>query len=203
MMKARLILVSLLAMCAVSAHAQTLTFTVETQSGGTTGVEEVTPIATWDTEPAALGCIASGDWSGEKGASGAETLPAITQSATYNITCEWEVGGSATLSWTPPTQNTDGSALTDLDGYKIYWGTASGDYQSNVAIDNPGITTYVVDGLSSGTWFFVATALNELGVESQFSNEAMKAVDATTDETLSRGITVNPRPAAPTGLTAE
>ena len=31
--------------------------------------------------------------------------------------------GSATLSWTAPTQNTDGSPPTNLAGYRIYWGT--------------------------------------------------------------------------------
>ncbi len=36
--------------------------------------------------------------------------------------------GTATLSWTPPTQNTDGSPLTDLAGYRVYWGTSSGNY---------------------------------------------------------------------------
>ena len=32
--------------------------------------------------------------------------------------------GSATLDWTPVTQNTDGTVLTDLAGYKVYYGTS-------------------------------------------------------------------------------
>jgi len=85
--------------------------------------------------------------------------------------------GSATLSWTAPTQNEDGSALTDLAGYKIYYGTSQGNYSSEIRIDNPGITTYVVDNLSPQTYFFVATAFNSSGVESTFSNEATKIVN--------------------------
>ena len=84
--------------------------------------------------------------------------------------------GSATLSWTAPTQNTDGSPLLDLSGYKIYWGTASGSYQNSVTVNNPGLTSYVVDNLTNGTYYFVVTALSSSGGESSFSNEASKAV---------------------------
>jgi len=34
----------------------------------------------------------------------------------------------ATVSWIPPTTNTDGTALTDLAGYKVYYGTVSWSY---------------------------------------------------------------------------
>jgi len=84
--------------------------------------------------------------------------------------------GSATLSWTPPTQNTDGSPLTDLAGYKIYYGNEPGNYQTTIQIDNPGITIYVVEHLTPNTYYFVSTAINSSGVESDFSNEASKQV---------------------------
>ena len=84
--------------------------------------------------------------------------------------------GSATLSWTPPTQNTDGSPLTDLAAYKVYYGNQSGNYQITIQIDNPGITIYVVENLTPNTYYFVLTAINNSGVESDFSNEASKQV---------------------------
>jgi hypothetical protein len=84
--------------------------------------------------------------------------------------------GSATLSWTPPTQNSDGSALTNLAGYKVYWGTQQGTYPNSVTLSNPGLTSYVVDNLGPGTYFFVATALNTLGAESTFSGVASKTI---------------------------
>ena len=65
--------------------------------------------------------------------------------------------GSATLSWTPPTANTDGTALTDLAGYKIYWGTSAGNYPNSVVVDNPGLTSYVVEQLTPATWYFATT----------------------------------------------
>lgn len=81
---------------------------------------------------------------------------------------------STTLSWTAPTQNEDGSPLTDLAGYKIYWGTTPGVYPNSVTIDNPGLTTHVVGNLAAGTYEFVATAINSDGVESVYSNTATK-----------------------------
>jgi len=86
--------------------------------------------------------------------------------------------GSATLSWTPPTENTDGSPLMDLSAYKIYWGTTQGVYVNSVRIDNPGISTYVVENLVPNTYYFVATSINGAGEESSYSNVAMKIVNS-------------------------
>ena len=84
--------------------------------------------------------------------------------------------GSASLSWTPPTQNADGSVLTDLSGYRIYYGHESGNYPMSVQIDNPGIARYVVDNLTPNTYFFVLTAIDSNGLESEYSNEAFKEI---------------------------
>jgi len=98
-------------------------------------------------------------------------LPAFT------ITVAAVGTGSATLTWTAPTQNEDGSPLTDLTSYRIYWGTASRNYTNNVTVTNPGLTTYVVGNLLSGTTYYFATAAgNSQGTYSAYSNEATKAI---------------------------
>jgi hypothetical protein len=74
--------------------------------------------------------------------------------------------GSVTVSLTPPTENTDGTALTNLAGYRLYWGRQPSGYTSSIGITNPGITAYVVENLASGTYYFAATAVNGSGVES-------------------------------------
>lgn len=84
--------------------------------------------------------------------------------------------GSATLSWMPPTQNSDGSPLTDLAGYKIYYGVESGNYPMIIQVDNPGITLFVIDNLTPNTYYFVITAFSRINNESDFSNEVSKQV---------------------------
>jgi hypothetical protein len=79
---------------------------------------------------------------------------------------------SVALTWEPPTENNDGTPLTNLAGYRIRYGTQSGNYTSVVNLDNPGLATYVVAGLAAGTYYFVISAYNQNGAESQLSNEA-------------------------------
>lgn len=95
----------------------------------------------------------------------------------FTITVNQISLGSATLNWIPPTQNEDGSQLTDLAGYKIYYGTSAGNYANEISINNPGITSYVVDNLSPDTWHFVSTSFNASGVESVFSNAVSRTIN--------------------------
>ena len=97
--------------------------------------------------------------------------------APFSITVSQTATGSVTLSWTPPTRNTDGTPLTDLAGYKIYYGTGPGTYPNEVPVDNPGLTTFVVENLAPNTYYFVSTSINDADVESDFSNEAVKTVN--------------------------
>jgi hypothetical protein len=88
--------------------------------------------------------------------------------------------GSATLSWTAPTTNLDGTPLTDLAGYKVYLGTVSGVY--GVPIDVGFIASsspsYTVSNLGTGTYYFAVTAYDSTGLESSLSNEASKTFSA-------------------------
>jgi hypothetical protein len=84
---------------------------------------------------------------------------------------------SVSLSWTAPTQNSDGSPLVDLEGYNVHYGTKSQTYSQVIKIANPGLTTYVVQNLSPGTYYFSVSAYNGKGVESNFSSEAAVTVN--------------------------
>jgi hypothetical protein len=75
--------------------------------------------------------------------------------------------GSATLSWYPPTQNEDGSALTNLSGYRIYYGRRKHDLDNTVVLDNPGLTRYVVEGLTPARWYFAMTSVSRDGESSR------------------------------------
>jgi len=83
--------------------------------------------------------------------------------------------GTATLKWSAPTTNADGSQLTDLAGFKIHYGTAPGSHPQTIDVGN--VTTYQVENLPKGaTYYFVITAYNQAGVESDPSNEASKTL---------------------------
>ena len=82
----------------------------------------------------------------------------------------------ATLSWDPPTTNVDGTSLDDLAGYKIYYGTSSGNYTGMIDITDPQKSDHTIENLASGTYYFVATAYDTSGNESDFSNEVSKTI---------------------------
>ena len=94
----------------------------------------------------------------------------------FTITVDAISLGSVTLDWTAPTLNEDGSALTDLAGYRLYWGTAAGSYTQSVTINNPSVLTYTVDNLSPDTYYFVVTAFDAAGTESRYSGMATRVV---------------------------
>jgi len=79
-----------------------------------------------------------------------------------------------TLSWVAPTTKVDGTPLTNLAGYKIYYGLASGAYTNVIDVGNT--TNYQIKGLDSGTYYFAVTAYDTDGNESGYSNEVSKAV---------------------------
>lgn len=84
--------------------------------------------------------------------------------------------GTATLSWTPPTENSDGTALTDLAGYQVYYGQSQNNLNKTVTLNNASLSTYVVENLGSGTWFFALVAVNTHGTTSVFSSVATKTI---------------------------
>jgi hypothetical protein len=85
--------------------------------------------------------------------------------------------GAVTLSWMPPTEYEDGSYLADLAGYWIYWGNNPGQYTEWMRIDNPGLTTIVIESLVPGSWEFAMTSFNGAGIESSLSNAVTRFVD--------------------------
>jgi hypothetical protein len=84
--------------------------------------------------------------------------------------------GTATLTWVAPTLNTNGTALTDLSGYHIYYGTSATQLNQEIILDSASATTYVINGLTSGTYYFVVTAVSSAGTESAQSNVASKTI---------------------------
>lgn len=95
-------------------------------------------------------------------------------------------GGTGVCTWTPPTKNTDDSKLTDLAGYRLYWGLASRNYPQvmNVAACDgcpeplgTEVEIGCIGGLTPGTTYYVAvTAYDTSGNESAYSNEVVDVI---------------------------
>lgn len=90
---------------------------------------------------------------------------------TIDVSAPAAGASSVSLTWQAPTENSDGSPLTDLKGYKIHYGTASQNYTGAISVDNPTLTTYLVSSLPAGKYYFAVTAYNAAGTESSFSDE--------------------------------
>lgn len=77
--------------------------------------------------------------------------------------------GTATLRWLPPTQATDGSAITDLAGYRVKSGRTATDLTVAVNLASPSASSHTLQNLTSGTWFFAVVAYTAAGLESDVS----------------------------------
>ena len=88
------------------------------------------------------------------------------------------IGDSITFDWIIPVERTDGTALLNLAGFRVYQSAQAGVYQVNPVsdINNPGIATYVLDGVGEGLWYFVVTAYDAAGLESDHSNEVSMTI---------------------------
>lgn len=93
-------------------------------------------------------------------------LPAFT----ITVSASQGTAGSATLSWQAPTTNTDGTALIDLAGYTIDYGTSATSLTQQVNIPSASTTSYTFSNLAAGTWYFTIVAYTTDGSESPQSN---------------------------------
>jgi hypothetical protein len=81
-----------------------------------------------------------------------------------------------TLSWMPPTQNVDGTQLSNLAGYRIHYGQVSGQYDYSVSVGSPSITSATIANLAPARWYFAVTAVTSSGTQSDYSAQLSKAV---------------------------
>ncbi len=84
---------------------------------------------------------------------------------------------TALVSWTPPTENTDGTVLEDLAGYRIYYGREAGKYDDVITLNSTELTTYTITNLLLPEYFFSMTAFDIYDNESEFSEVVSKRID--------------------------
>jgi hypothetical protein len=106
---------------------------------------------------------------------GTTTVPLPTFSIT--VTAAGTSTGSATLRWTPPTLNEDGTPIENLAGYRVYYGTSTSNLNQVLNIAGASVTSAVIQNLAPATWYFALKAYNAANVESSFSNIASKTIN--------------------------
>ena len=85
--------------------------------------------------------------------------------------------GRAALTWTPPTTNVDGSPVAQLAGYAVAFGRSSGVLDQLITVNDASATSYTVEGLEPGVWYFSVRAVALTGTESAYSNIATTQID--------------------------
>jgi len=172
----------------------TLTSTVNS------GVSPLSVVLTWSSTEATV-CNASGSWSGSKALSGTETITGLTSNSNFTLSC-YVANGTAKLTWVAPTQNTDGSTLTNLAGFKVFKAGASADVAAAtpVIISSPTTLTYTYSGLNAGTHYFGVKAFST--IDSSMSAIVSKVITLT-PVVASVSITVETKPKVVTGLTVQ
>lgn len=149
------------------------------------GPGKAVPTLTWNITGGAPTCSATG-WSGTSGTlTGSLALAVVTANKNYALSCTFAADTQAAVSWNAVTTNADGSPLTDLASYNVYWNTGDPSLVtapgSKVRSVPPAQTpTTTITGLAPGPWFFAVTAVNATGVESALSNVATKTIGAAT-----------------------
>jgi hypothetical protein len=133
--------------------------TFNTSSGALTGSPQAADVATYSS-------IAISVSDGK----------AVTKLVPFSIAVTQISLGNASLSWTPPTENTDGSALTDLKGFRIYYGTNASALNQVIDVPSPGMVNYVVENLNLGRYYFAVKAIAASGGESAMSSIGTKAI---------------------------
>jgi hypothetical protein len=103
---------------------------------------------------------------------------AVTALSAFSITVAAEpTSSTVSLSWVAPTENSDGTPLSNLKGYNVHYGTKPQTYSKIINVANAGLTDYVVQNLDAGTYYFSVTAYNATGTESALSGEVIASVN--------------------------
>jgi Putative Ig domain len=153
---------------AVSAAGEGTSFTIQGQPS-------------WAEFNATTGALSGTPTTGDEGMSSKVTISAkdAANSASigpFTIVVTAPANGTASLSWSAPTDNSNGSPITGLAGYNIYYGTDPSNLTKSIDVAGATTTTYVVTGLTAGTYYFAVAAYNSEGVDSSLSNIGQKTI---------------------------
>lgn len=126
-------------------------------------------------------CVAGRGWSGSQSTSGSIEVGPINQDTTFALSCSGDTGSTETsvtvsiqnsvlVAWQAPKENTDGTPLDGLSGYRIFYGETPGNYSDTTTVNDPATTSVELD-LAPGDYYMAMSAIALNGAESALSNE--------------------------------
>jgi Putative Ig domain len=137
----------------------------------------------WATFSISTGLLSGTPSTSQTGTYGDSIISASNGSASaalpgFNVavTSSTPTSASATIDWVPPTKNTNGSALTDLAGVRIYYGTSASSLTQVMQVASSTQTSATISNLTAGTWYFGGVAYTTTGAESTMSKVVSVAV---------------------------
>lgn len=133
----------------------------------------------WASFNTSTGALTGTPAGGDVGTTSGVVISVSDGTDTASVTFDLTVLGNGTVSWVAPTTRANGDPLqlSELAGYRIYYGTASDSLDQIVEITDPSTTEEVIQGLEPGkTYYFAVTAYDTEGIESALSQVVSKAV---------------------------
>ncbi len=128
-------------------------------------------------------CVAGRGWGGVQGVSGSTKVGPISESTSFELTCSGPQGSTkslvtvnlenrVTVAWQAPAENTDGTPISGLSGYRIFYGEQSGSYSDDTFVADPQATEVELD-LAPGSYYMAMSAVTAAGIQSALSNEVV------------------------------
>jgi hypothetical protein len=129
----------------------------------------------------ATSCNATNGWTGVKDTSGSTQVGPLTAMTTYTLTCDGAAGTATSIvtvgiergvvvAWKAPEENTDGSPILALSGYRLFYGDEPSSYSNETFVDDPDATEVELD-LAPGSYYLAMSAIAADGTSSALSNE--------------------------------
>jgi VCBS repeat-containing protein len=86
--------------------------------------------------------------------------------------------GDINVSWIAPTEREDGTSISmsEIAGYRVYYGTAEGDYTDQVEVAGGSTMQVTLPNLVSGTYYIVVTTYDTDGRESAYSQMVTRRI---------------------------
>lgn len=163
------------------------TYTFQPTVSATTGTPTfaITGMPSWATFDSATGKLSGTPSASDVGTTGSISITASDGGASASVgpftidvvaSSSSPATGSVTLSWAAPTENTDGTPVTDLAGYYIHYGTSSSALTQTITVVGATTTSFEISNLTAGTYYFSIAAYNSLGAESTPTGVVSKTI---------------------------